>query len=39
MISAPILLIYKMGHDAVFLVATDVSKVGIDGVLLQEDTS
>jgi hypothetical protein len=28
-----------MGHDAEFVVATDASKVGIVGVLLQEDTS
>jgi hypothetical protein len=28
-----------MGHDAEFIVATDASKVGIAGVLLQEDTS
>jgi hypothetical protein len=34
MISAPILLIPKMGHEAEFVVATDASKVGIAGVLL-----
>jgi len=28
-----------MGHEAQFVVATDASKVDIDGVLLQEDTS
>ena len=39
MISAPILLIPKAGHDAEFVVAIDASKVGIAGVLLQEDTS
>jgi hypothetical protein len=39
MISAPVLLIPKAGHDAEFAVATDASKVGIAGVLLQEDTS
>ncbi len=31
------LLILKFGQDAEFIVATDASKVGIDGVLLQED--
>jgi len=39
MISAPVLLIPKMGHEAEFVDATDASKVGIVGVLLQEDTS
>jgi hypothetical protein len=39
MILAPVLLIPKMGHEAEFVVATDASKVGIAGVLLQEDTS
>ena len=39
MISAPILRIPKMGHEAEFVAATDASKVGIAGVLLQEDTS
>jgi hypothetical protein len=40
MIIAPaVLLIPKMGHEAEFVVAIDVSKVGIAGVLLQEDTS
>ena len=38
-ISAPVLLIPKMRHLAEFVVATDASKVGIAGVLLQEDTS
>jgi len=35
MISAPVLLIAKMGHEAEFVVATVASKVGIVGVLLQ----
>jgi len=40
MILAPILLIPKRDeHDANFFVATDASRVGIVGVLLQEDTS
>ena len=39
MILAPVLLIPKMGQDADLVVATDANKVGIDGVLLQEDTS
>ena len=39
MSSASVLLIPKAGHDAEFVVATYASKVGIDGVLLQEDTS
>ena len=39
MISAPVLLIPKARHDAEFVVAIDASKVGIAGVLLQEDTS
>jgi hypothetical protein len=38
-IFAPVLLIPSMGYEAEFVVATDASKVGIDGVLLQEDTS
>ena len=38
MIFAPVLLIPKARHDAEFVVATDVSKVGIAGVLLQEYT-
>ena len=38
MISAPVLLIPKIGHEADFVDATDASKVGIVGVLLQEDT-
>ena len=37
MISAPVLLIPKFDRDAEFIVATDASKVGIAGVLLQED--
>ena len=39
MISAPVLLIPKTRHDDVFVVATDASKVGIVGVLIQKDTS
>ena len=39
MIPAPVFFIPKMGQDAEFVVATDASKVGIAGVLLQEDTS
>ncbi len=39
MFFAPVILIPKMGQEAEFLVATDASKVGIAGVLLQEDTS
>jgi hypothetical protein len=39
MFSAPILLISKAWHDTEFVVATDASKVGIAGVLLQEDSS
>ena len=39
MISAPVLSIPKFGHEADFVAATDASKVGIAGVLLQEDTS
>ena len=39
MISAPFLLIPNMGHEAEVVVATDASKAGIAGVLLQEDTS
>jgi hypothetical protein len=38
MILAPVLLIRKIGHEAEIVVATDASKVGIVGVLLQEDT-
>jgi len=41
MISAPILVIPQMGHEAIeaeFVVATDASKVGIAWVVLQEDT-
>jgi hypothetical protein len=39
MISAPVLLIFKKDHEAEFVVATDASKVGFAGVLLQEDTA
>jgi hypothetical protein len=39
MISARVLLIPKMGHEAEFVVASHSSKVGIVDVLLQEDTS
>ena len=39
MISALVLLIPKYGHGAEFVVATDASKVGIAGVLLQEDSN
>ena len=39
MISAPVLLIPTMGHEAEFVVAIDASKVGVAGVLLQADTS
>jgi hypothetical protein len=38
MISAHVLPIPKSGQDAEFIVATNASKVGIAGVLLQEDT-
>jgi hypothetical protein len=38
MISAPVLLIPKSGQDAKFIVAINASKVGIAGVLLQEDS-
>ena len=38
MISAHVLLIPKSGQEAEFVVATDASKVGIAGVLLQEDS-
>ncbi len=34
MISAPILLISMMEHEAEFVVATDASRVGIAGVIL-----
>ncbi len=37
MISTPVLLIPKSGKDVEFVVATNTSKVGIVGVLLQED--
>ena len=37
MIYASVLLIPKSDRDAKFIVATDASKVGIVGVLLQED--
>jgi len=33
-----VLLIPKSGQEAEFVVATDASKVGITGVLLQEDS-
>jgi hypothetical protein len=39
MISAQVMLIPNMGYEAQSVVATDASKVGIAGVLLQEDTS
>ena len=39
MISAPVLLISKAGHDAEFFLATDANRIGIAGDLLQEDTS
>ena len=38
MISAPVLLILKSGQEAEFVVATDASKVGMAGVLMQEDS-
>ena len=38
MITAHVLMIPKSGRDAEFIVATDASKVGIAGVLLQEDS-
>ena len=38
MIFDPVLLIPKYGKDTEFIVATDKSKVGIAGVLLQEDS-
>ena len=38
MISAHVLLIPKSGPDAEFIVATDASKVGIVGVLLQNNS-
>ncbi len=38
MISALVLPIPKIGKDAKFIVATDASKVGIAGVLLQRDS-
>ena len=37
MISAHVLLIPKSDQEAAFIVATDAIKVGIVGVLLQED--
>ena len=37
MISAPVLLIPNMGHEAEFVVATNASKVGIAGGILQKD--
>ena len=39
MISASVLLIPKMGHEAEYYFAINTSKVGIARVLLQEDTS
>ena len=39
MISSPVLLIPKMGHEAELVVAADASKDGIASVPLQEDTS
>ncbi len=39
MISAHVLLIPKYGHDAECVVVTDANKVGIDGVLLQEESN
>jgi hypothetical protein len=39
MIFAQVLYIPKARHDAEFVVATDASKVGIVGVVLQEDIS
>ena len=38
-ISAPVLLIPKSGQEAEFVVSTSASKVGIAGVLLQEDSN
>ncbi len=38
MIFAPVLLIPKLGQNAKFIVATNASKVGIAGVLLQDDS-
>jgi hypothetical protein len=38
-ISAPVLLISKSSQEAEFVVATDASKVGIAGVLLQVDSN
>ena len=38
-ISTPVLSIPKMRHETEFVVANDASKVGIAGVLFQEDTS
>jgi hypothetical protein len=39
MIYAPMLLISKEGQYTEFVIATNASKVGIVGVLLQEDNS
>jgi len=39
MISAHVLLVPKSGQEAEFVVAIDASKVGIAGVLLQEDSN
>ncbi len=38
MISAHVLVIPKFGQEIEFVVAMDASKVGIAGVLLQEDS-
>jgi hypothetical protein len=38
MIPTLVLLILKSSQEAEFIVATDASKVGIAGVLLQEDS-
>ena len=38
MISALVILILKSGQEAEFVVATDASRVGIAGILLQEDS-
>jgi len=37
MIFAPVLLIPRIGHEAEFVIASNASKVGIAGVLLQEE--
>jgi hypothetical protein len=38
MISTHVLLILKSGQDVDFIVATNASKVGISGVLFQQDS-